>query len=156
MTLKTPKLGKKPSEVIRQAVDDLKKIEKDKRFIINMGCWFGPLNAETDENDELILTPKTKCEVCLAGAVIAAAGNNPMEFIDPDFFSMTVSNKLEALDYFRSGEIAQGLERMGYDYSSDKFKYLSKNIDITQYDENKVKFKKEMLQLADELERCGA
>lgn len=138
--IKVPVLPDLPSALIRVAVRDLEAVEQDERYIVDMETWHDPSNVPD------------VCSVCLAGAVIARAGNSPMHNISPfNFESIDVRFKLCALDSFRSGDIAVGV---AYMYMPGR-NTMIKDRDITEYDLDPARFKREMLVLADDLEREG-
>lgn len=142
--VKTPKISDTPSIAIRQALTDLEAIEKDKRYDVNMNSY----HSATEFG--------TTCEVCFAGAVIARSGNEPTMEIVPEMFTKKVSGKLHGLDDFRQGHIYEGLQEFGI--KEDKIPLVLKvslAIDLADYDRNKKQFKKDMLQIACELEKFG-
>lgn len=147
LTIKKPKLAAKPSAAIRQAIADLKAVEKDPRYRIEMDDYHAPRFGNND----------TKlCEVCFAGATIARAGNSPEIEIGPYNFDEKIRNKLMALDHFRSGSIVEGLELWGV----KKIPMILVNsdcaeVEVTHYDTDAVAFKKEMAEMADNLEDLG-
>jgi hypothetical protein len=147
MALKKLKLPNKPSAIIRTALADLAAVEKDKKYKINMSTWHSPIDYiynEKSKNDP-------SCEVCMAGAVIANAGNDVNKLIHPDMFDAATENKLSAIDCFREGEIARGLDYMGI----EKPRFMTGYIEMVDYDRNKAKFKKQMNELADVFEEYG-
>jgi hypothetical protein len=147
MALKKPKLPNKPSAIIRMALTDLSAVEKDKRYDINMCTWHSPL--EYDEGEQRKNDPS--CEVCMAGAVIANAGNDMNMSILPDMFDDATENKLLAIDCFREGDISRGLDYL----KIDKPRFMAEWVEITGYYGNKTKFKKQMSELADVFEEYG-
>ena len=91
-----------PSELIRLALADLRAIEDDDGYVVDMCNWHWP----TMDN-----RGRKVCLVCLAGAVIAQTLDVPREqaiSID-DLDSNRVGERLRALDFFRLGEIEIGL-----------------------------------------------
>jgi hypothetical protein len=98
-------LPKKLSELLRMALDDLYKAERDPRFFVDMGAWY----CVDEDNPD-------RCLCCLAGAVIANRMNvNPAserydmpEGVDPDDACV-----LQALDHLRSGNIQAAEFAMG-------------------------------------------
>ena len=131
-------LPDKPSELIRVALDDLKKCEASPDYEINMSDWHLPsLNSEPI------------CFVCLAGAVMAQSlGADPEEDADPSCFRRSRS-KLDALDAFRKGCVDGGLDVMGIDYPSIP------DVAIPHYVEGSEAFHMAMRGLADILEGAG-
>lgn len=135
-----------PSALIRVALKDLEACEKDPKYSICMADWHSP-----DPESGM-------CYVCFAGSVIAKSlKSSPADMREPaDFFSYGdgLPNKdlrgpLEALEAFRTGQIAHGLYRMGV-VPSKPVKF-----EITvpfAYEENPEAFKATMRELADYLE----
>ena len=137
--MKKPKLSDTPSTAIRQAIDDLKAVEKMKEYVVDMdGSWH---NMRSDG----------KCHLCLAGAVIARAGNDPLENLAPGSFDRKLSDKLEGIDHFRTGCIAAGLA----DFNKKVPRILTDEVRVTPYYIDPRKFKKEMLEIAESLEALG-
>ena len=130
-------LPSKPSALIRVALADLQKCEKDKRYGIDMGDWHQP-------------HAKLCCVVCLAGSVMAQSlGAQIGESRTPDDWSNTVARQLFALDDFRQGDVSDGLEVLGF--SSERRK-----TSIPEYEhDDPVPFHKAMNDMADMLEREG-
>ncbi len=140
-------LPDKPSELIRVALADLEKCEKDPDYEIFMGVWHSP-------------KPAGYCEVCLAGAVIAKTlGSDKGESIAPyDYYppsetsaklSSDTSDKLSALDKFRTGNIWDGLSCMILPLRVlDAVSDISDR-SIPDYHLYPDKFKSSMLELAD-------
>lgn len=95
-------LPDRPSELIRIALADLRKVEADNRYTVSMGSWHTPEDGV--------------CHVCLAGAVMAGTlGSDPSKLLGPHSgrFEEEDANKLNALDDFRSGCISAGLNTLG-------------------------------------------
>lgn len=91
--------GLKPSELIRVALADLDKCDRDPQYEVYMQDWHSP-----GENG--------CCLVCFAGAVMAKSfGLSPDSEHHPDDFAPLVGARLEAVDFFRMGAIASGLTR---------------------------------------------
>jgi len=96
-------LPKTPSKFISMALKDLRKIEKDERYIVDMGNWHYTRNS------------RGPCYVCLAGAVMARElGSDPGEWRVPGNFPR-VTTKLWALDYLRRGDPQPLLKAYGQD-----------------------------------------
>lgn len=131
-------LPDKPSELIRVALDDLKKCEASPGYRINMNNWHIPLGAGT-------------CEVCLAGAVMAQSlGSSPRHDMSPPSFVGSESKKLRALDCFRMGDAWSGTNAMGFDCPD-----LEDLVEIPEYRDDPEAFHKAMRALADDLEGAG-
>ena len=131
-------LPDKPSELIRTALDDLVLCEKDDRYVINMHKWHDF---------------RYRCEVCLAGAVIAKELGADPETSYSTFNFREESRKLRALDEFRTGYISVALDVL------DIPEYEQKGIPIAwgvcPYSENRDTFFKDMHNMADMLEEHG-
>jgi hypothetical protein len=138
---KNIKLPKKPSAMIRMALEDLKAVEKMKDYKVNMNNYHQPAEY----------TDSGKCEVCFAGAIIARQVNDPTQNLEPAFFPPGTMKKLYALDKFRRGEIYEGLNEMGLDLPQ----FLTEEAGVTPYEQDKKQFKAEMKKMADVLEIFG-
>jgi len=69
----------KLSERLQRALDDLKAVEKDPNFKVDMGYWCRNSNSEIDdEHSETSTTVKKYCVVCHAGSVLAKSINGPL------------------------------------------------------------------------------
>lgn len=141
-------LPDKPSELIRLAIADLEKCEKDDRYEIDMYAWHQP------DRDTGV------CLVCLAGSVIASTlgGDRktrlyPADYIDfshPADIDFSDSNKLSALNNFRAGYWREGLSVIRAD--TPNVEGLPHPV---PYDENPAAFKADMLRAADILAEAG-
>lgn len=161
-------LPNKPSALIRVAVDDLTKVERNTKYIVDMGTWHEPRTPEKYDRkqDMYVAQPeKTKCAVCFGGSVIAGSlkvpSNEdacPYNGEDGDFderFGEGTRAKLLALDSFRTGDVAYGIREF---FGQDAELKLpeSMNRKVAAYSKrNSAKFKKQMRQLANDLERFG-
>ena len=135
------KLPNKPSSLIRLAVNDLNKVEKDKNYKVYMGDWHNPYS-----------NAKGLCEVCLAGSVLAKSLDFPATNSMPwDEMALKLSNKFESIDAFRQGDIEMAFLKLGQKLPNDIPEYLC----ITPYNENKKLFKIDMRNLAKRLARRG-
>lgn len=151
------KLPDKPSELIRVAMGDLRKIEQDKRYRVRMEEWHSGITEDHG-----------RCTVCLAGSVMAKTLDAPIaDDLDPSAFDDSHTMvRLRALDDFRNGLIHQGLlEIDGYcwDGSDLKQKLLGEYATLgiperkifPAYDDDRQAFRAAMLDLANELEMFG-
>jgi hypothetical protein len=125
----------KPSELIRLAVDDLKKVEAmPETYVINMGAWHEG--------------GKSNCMVCLAGAVMAMTLHvTPNQSVGPGHFPECVG-QLSALNYFRAGSLHSGLTSMGVKQPRG----CSDTYPVVSYATDPYRFKQSMLGLAAYLE----
>ena len=128
-------LPDKPSELIRVALADLNKVERSKKYVVDMGDWHLP--------DDGV------CYVCLAGAVMAKTlGVSPKREMEP--WQTKYDQKLQAIDSFREGSIHNGLGHMGLSRDS-----IGKYRDVAPYDADPKAFKKDMRKLASDLAKAG-
>lgn len=142
-------LPDKPSELIKLAVKDLVKCEKDPRFIIDMEDW--------------CYRDGDFCAVCLAGSVMAQRLINDLDntldewgFVDPDAIENTSDEqKLYALNTFRMGNIHGGLQNLGHYGVTTDLTGIPPGMKIANYREDPAKFKEQMLALAYDLEKVG-
>ena len=144
-------LPEKPSELIRLALHDLELCEQDNRYIIDMDTWHTPYEGY---NNDLL---RNKCLVCLAGSVIAKSLNADacIDLVPCDYNHKT-EMKLFALEYFRRGDIYDGIELLlPGSFEHMEFDNLSGYRDVIPYEENPTKFKQQMHELADDLELIG-
>jgi len=132
----TTKLPSKPSALIKLALKDLRKIEQNPRYEINMNRWHRG--------------SKRRCEVCLAGAVMTCTLGVPKSRdLGPSDFEVCFSDrdlevKLLALESFRKGEIEGGCQYL-------KVSTLLRDRYIPSYICSRNGFFKAMKQLADDL-----
>jgi hypothetical protein len=162
------KLPKKPSKLIRLAVADVKRAKKA-GYTINMNIWHAPDREAAGIgmfDDDVAAkmrvarakNPKNKfCQVCFGGSVLACGTSlRPDQDWDlgsvRNLFEKSFQNKIDALDSFRSGEIADGLRIMGL----RRPPYLAENVFIPSYDDRRPQpFFRAMLKMADVLEEFG-
>ncbi len=137
-------LPSKPSELIRVALADLRKCEKDKRYGIDMSDWHVPV--DDDDPDE------PACYVCLAGAVMAKSLGVPIgESKSCGSYYLgapLVSDQLDALDEFRKGCVSDALGELGI--SSPH-----RTMPIPAYERGAEDFHEAMAGMADMLESEG-
>jgi len=134
-------------ELLDLALEDLKKISKDSRYLIDMGIYHEPSGY---------FTP---CFVCLAGCVMAnTLKANPFKSLHPMDFPPEISLKLTALNFLRQGEIYDAIVAF-YSYKAYPNRkpltfYLS-YLPIPAYSENKLKFFKAMRKVSKLLKEKG-
>ena len=97
------KLANKPSELILQALEDAELIENDPNYKFDMSMW------------HRVVLINNKCEVCIAGCLIAKSLDSPFLSTTPINFRYSTTKKLEAIDHFRVGNLRLGLSLLGYD-----------------------------------------
>jgi len=137
--VKQVRLPSKPSALIRLALSDLRKVEKDKRYKVNMRFWHLPISVR-------------RCNVCLAGAVIAQTLEAfPQQSISPGLLPYSKRSRLRALDCFRQGHCGAAFTWLGLRKGDGK--RFGRN--ICDYSRDSQSFHSDMSRLADDLEREG-
>ena len=132
-------LSRVPSVAITEALADLVKCERSPKYNVDMGHWYAP-NAHIGG----------VCEVCLAGAVMAKRlGNGPYPRSPGDYRGNI--GVLNSLDFFRTGEVGRGFKSLNL----STIKGLVFDREIVLYGRNPGQFKREMRQLARDLEAAG-
>lgn len=155
-TIKVPKLGSLPSIAILQALADLEAAEKNPKLLIDLSIWHDPLplSAKVVERRRQH-KPKAVCSVCFAGVVMARPAGQPLDrTLNYGSFDAPLSNRLNALDDFRRGEIATGLRAWGYDDAYVRV-HAPFDVAVPGYDESKVRFKAAMRKMAKDLAAKG-
>ena len=145
----TSKLPDQPSALIRAALADLQKCIDDPIYKIDMKTWHKPVDNGKH------------CSVCLAGSVLAQTFKVPPSESIPairHFVDCNELDKLEALDYFRTGNIFDGLILLGRDTQGvialDEINQL--NGSISEFDEHSPEeFFHNIKSIANAFERCG-
>ena len=139
-------LPRTPSKLIRLALADLRKVEQDPRYKIDMRVWHS-----WDKKEQ-------RCCVCLAGAVIAQTLEMPIIADEPPYGWVSMASlfpsqlpMLLALDCARMGEIGMMFRKLGLP-RSDGEKY---DRWIDPYSVSPDRFFDEMNRLADDLENDG-
>jgi hypothetical protein len=128
--------AKKLWEILEIALEDLKTVEESENYVVNMGFWQRPASRSDSE----------KCEVCLAGAVMANTYK-----ISPNFFVGYESGnfgskdwiKFTALDYLRIGFITSAYQKL-YDVDLNgeliQDRYPHEELNFVDYQNNREKF----------------
>jgi hypothetical protein len=134
------KLPKTPSKLLRIALTDLMAVEKSKKYRIDMGMW----HHGAVEGGQ-------KCEVCMAGAVMAKTLKVPDdEWRDPgDFNSSDITKKLFAINLLRVGNISEACYFLGVKNKANM------QVPVISYDDSPKEFKKDMRKLIKTLEKAG-
>ena len=128
-------LPDKPSALIRVALADLRKVERDKRYKVDMANWHEP--------------GVDVCYVCLAGAVMAKSIRiDPKASCTPK--GTEHSSKLYALNRLREGRVGWAFHNLGIRDDGNKFDRY-----ITVYSFDPEAFHADMNKLADDLEAAG-
>jgi hypothetical protein len=100
--MKAPKLPNTLHGLLRVALADLKKTIADPRYVVNMGAWHDGTDGA------FYLEPK--CEVCMAGAVMAQrCGVPPTEDARPTHFLSSLTGKFLAINSLREGFVLEAL-----------------------------------------------
>lgn len=154
-------LPKKLSDVILLALEDLRKIEKDPKYMIDMGVWHEPRTSREDKNTKV-------CAVCFAGAVLAKTfKKDPLKPFVVEVESNnylhtglphTTEGKLSALDSLRNADVYEALELAGVkneDIDKAVKKGLKVYLHIPYYDEAPGQFKRAMHNVARNLAKYG-
>src|SRR6266540_11023 len=128
----------KPSELIRLAIKDLKTVESmPDKYAVDMGEWHFKVQG-TYMN-------MNRYYVCLAGSVMAISLKATTQRFPEEF--PEVENLLLALNKFRNGQIHMGLNQMEV-----KLPAGIRDRNVCNYYVNKIRFKNDMLDMADYLE----
>lgn len=147
-------LPDKPSELIRVALADLRKVERSKKFEVDMGTWFDVYNDDS-----------MHCYVCFAGSVMAGSlGCTPEAALQkewdgfsyvaayvPEHFDEKTQCKLYALDDFRTGNIKNALNHMRIKLP----RFVPEDVDVVSYAYDPAAWRKDMNALALFLENNG-
>lgn len=156
--IKSNALPKKLSATIRVALDDLAKVEKGSRFVVNMGTWFSRYY------------PSEPCQVCFAGAVMAKSLGckaslipNAINEISPTNFSPAIQKKLHALNRVRSYSVRSAVDTFYGDSSPQAKKFFTTNAELAisntvayvDYDADPEWWREGMNKIADHLESIG-
>ena len=148
-----------PSKAIRQCLEDLRMVEKDPRYIVNMYAWH--------KKHHIRSTDTTRCSVCLGGARLARIIDDPDYSDVPNFgvvdFSKIVNEtkqryRISSMDDFRCGHIAQGLHRF---FRGKDFGYFREMIDpnhiirVPEYSDDREGWYEGMEEVIQILEKVG-
>jgi hypothetical protein len=136
-------LSDKPSELIRQALADLERVEKDPRYVIDMSAWHDPRpHSEVGT-----------CAVSFAGVVMAGLVNDPSRWLMPHNFAVEIGRKLASLNHFRLGEVRAGLVEFGVD--RDTTEKLAPVYHVPNYHSDPSGFKVAMREIVAHLATVG-
>jgi len=142
------RLPSKPSALITLALNDLRKVERSKNYKVNMEQWHSP-RSFISRGDQAI------CQVCLAGAVMAKTFKcSPGHHKFPDSFGDRLTFKFDALDSFRTGEMASGLTQLGIS-ETRRNKHMWTDRDIPGYRTERKGFYRAMRKMAREFKAVG-
>ena len=87
------------SDLLTVALDDLAKVEADPRYAVAMKDWHRPYSTG-------------RCNVCLAGAVMAKSLGCPIARIDPYELGQQIKTKLHVLNSLRQGFVGYACEEL--------------------------------------------
>jgi len=128
-----------PSELIRVALADLRKVEVDERYKVDMGWWHKIDGA-------------APCSVCLAGAVMAKTLEVPITSdIHPRVFGQEITDRLYALGYFRTGTVNMGFYRLDI----HRPPHIPEAVTIPEYADGREPFHAAMNEMANQLKKAG-
>lgn len=131
-------LPSKPSELLTLALADLAKVERSKRYEVDMTDWHVPIN-------------KNLCKVCLAGSVLAKSLNYPFnKNLGLHLLDDSIGGKLLALNNFRLGYTVNALTELSYGQD-----VLGKVMDVRvpEYAYDKKAWRKAMLKIVCDLKK---
>ena len=134
---KQVKLPEKPSALIRLALRDLEKVERSRRYVVDMSVYH---------------VPNGHCRVCFAGSVMAYTLKVARDFNSVATYQLPERGKMNALDCARRGDVGSMFEYLGRSMP----KKIEPYFDVRPYDEDKKGFKRDMRKLAATLARAGA
>lgn len=159
-----PQAPEKLSAAIRLALHDLEIVEKDPRYSVDMNTWHSGSRYSSDG----------KCHVCFAGSVMAVSREFDINYcMDAQGSPWDWKLVYHALDEVRRGRVSRALLYMfllphnGEDMKNIKllngfrdeivrmfFLYDPDlhTVQVTPYDEDPVKFKRDMEMIASRLE----
>lgn len=129
-------LPDKPSALIRLALRDLEKVERSRRYKVDMDVYH---------------VPNGHCRVCFAGSVMAYTLKVAKDFNSIDAFFLPESKKMHALDAARRGDIECLFEYLG----TPKPKKLPDYVRVSYYDQDPKLFKRDMRKMATLLAKHG-
>lgn len=116
----------KLSQLLKLAVQDCRRVEKDPGVVFDMGIWHSP-------------TIGNKCEVCMAGAVMDQSlkisrteEKSPFDFVQKD-----ISRKLSAINSMRSGYLTSAAKHLGIDLPDESvnrtfFEIINETYDLAK------------------------
>lgn len=134
-------LPDKPSALLRVALADLRLVEADPRYKVNMAEWH-----TANPGDGI-------CHVCLAGAALAKTVGHPREDARWGEFGGRLESQLEALNDFRRGDVEMAFDQLNLRAAPGD--QIPPDREIADYNDHPEGFHAQLLQLADELEAAG-
>ena len=152
----THRLADKASDMLEQALHDLRVCENSLDYKINMQVWHEPDVPSLSSNP-------TVCEVCMAGATMSLQlGLLPYEKGIPNDFDTPTMVKLHSINDFRLGALRRGVRRFHGDY--DPYEpdaeitvgfELPEWVDVVAYEDDPSLFKEQMRSLVKKLRDHG-
>lgn len=134
------KLPNKPSKLLELALKDLRAVEADGRYIVDM-CTYHNKRSKGG-----------KCHVCLAGAVMAKSLKAKCgESYAPYSYEAGVRDQLFTLKCFCDGVISFGLLFTSTPIPPD----LPDFVGVTPYEESPSEFKRDMKKIIKLLKKAG-
>lgn len=158
-------------ETLRLAIKDLELVEQDGDYIIDMSQWHEPdpklprdynYNYDEGRSKKDGSAIQWDCKVCLAGSIMAKTFEVHQGLsLRCGSFPLPIANKLLAIDSIRKGSIGEALY---FFYGADEYnrmldsdgrsalRRLTASTQVPhEYEHNKDKFKKDILDIADKL-----
>ena len=134
---------RKPSRLIKVAINDISAVESMPKWSIDMNYWFSD-----------------KCTVCLAGAVMLCTYKCKSwhDFREKIEFDLRLKVMVDALDSFRQSDYNEFLSAFIENkelLTEVTHSIYSKFGDITQYNKSPEDFKTECLEIANYLQSIG-
>lgn len=147
-------------EILKVALQELRAVEKDKRFVVDMNHWVQGDGIENDDFELEIRPPseKTPCSACLAGSVMVGLYPKVCAQLGwdatPDDFSEIdeVEAKLDALNALRGGCVDEAHSRLYPKW--DSFPELGLDRKVIDYHDNRVQWWKDMRKLLSDLKKA--
>jgi len=130
-------LSDTPSVLLREAMDDLRLMEKAPGYKIDMDYWNQPLGDG-------------KCRVCLAGATMVRRVNPTA--CSPMLLGLRDAQKMRALNNFRVGWIGNALSYLGINIAATG---LPLSIPVVEYRYDRAGFFRDMAYIVALLEDAG-
>lgn len=155
-------LPNKLSALMRVALVDLAKAERSKYVGIDMGDWV-TLEYLIDEgavirnNDTVVdlmkrVNDSEQCTVCFAGSVMAYS----LDVTGFDNLSTEESEKMQALNYVREGEVRMALLFLNLLGTGNADSFVARHgnsVPVTNYDVSPKHWRKDMWKIIRKLER---
>jgi hypothetical protein len=140
------RLPAKLSDLIILALTDLEKVEASNDvYIVNMNYYHGKFEDEATDRRH-----RSRCRVCLAGAVMASTLEVPPDDTKfPMDFGCSDGKRLMALNDIRSGFVEAALDRINQSWAG------SSEYHVPEYKQNPTGFKSAIRVIAADLAAAG-